>query len=133
MSPKWYQKWRRGTNDNNNNNNARSGGRGPWENQFSYYAFWGAQGKEKRIPKHKCCGENIYKGEESDFIYAKTFHFCFRDSRYHHELELDESFLKIIFSSNFDNIEPCLGMLKGIKHVTKMAPKMDEGYKRQQQ
>ena len=46
---------------NNNNNNARSGGRGPWENTFSYYAFWGAQGQEKRRPKHKCCGKNMFK------------------------------------------------------------------------
>ena len=50
----------RGTNDNNNNNNnnANSGGRGPWEIRFSYYAVWGAQGQEKRRPKHKCCGKN---------------------------------------------------------------------------
>ena len=31
-------------NNNNNNNNGRSGGRGPWENQFSYYAVWGCTG-----------------------------------------------------------------------------------------
>ena len=47
-----------GTN-NNNNNNADSGGRGPSESQFSYNAFWGAQGQEKRRPKHKCCGKNV--------------------------------------------------------------------------
>ena len=45
-------------NNNNNNNNVNSGGRGPRENQFSYYAVWGAQGQEKRRPKHKCCGTN---------------------------------------------------------------------------
>ncbi len=52
-----------GYNDNNNdnNNNANSGGRGPWETQFSYYAAWGAQGQEKRTPKHKCCGNTHLK------------------------------------------------------------------------
>ena len=68
----------RGTNDNNNNNknnnnnnnNATSGGRGPGENQFSFYAVWGAQGQEKRRPKHKCCGKkrniiNIKKHKKS--------------------------------------------------------------------
>ena len=41
-------------NNNNNNNNVNYGGRDPWENQFSYYAVWGAQGQEKRRPKHNC-------------------------------------------------------------------------------
>ena len=33
--PKGYN-----NNNNNNNNNGHSGGRDPWENQFSYYASW---------------------------------------------------------------------------------------------
>ena len=41
-----------GTNNNNNNNNynGRSGGRGHWEIQFSYYASVCVQGQEKRRP-----------------------------------------------------------------------------------
>ena len=49
-------------NNNNNNNNGHSGGRDPWDPQFSYYAVWGRSGAgeketqtqvlwEKLIPK----------------------------------------------------------------------------------
>ena len=54
----YFLSFLKGYNDNNNNN-LNSGGRGPRENQFSYYAFWSAQGQEKRRPKHKCCGKKV--------------------------------------------------------------------------
>ena len=63
--------------------------------------------------KFSICSLNFTK---DPYILVKN-RYLFRASRYHHELELDESFLEMVLSSNLDKIEPSLSTFKGHAYV----------------